>query len=272
MSPDLMLSCFRVTTSFACANPAINARIAKNVLLMHAPFALGATQYQFRIFIMDRIAKALAISAAAHLAVVSLIQPVTRQPDRLAPSYVIQARLSTQTRITKAAPIPATPASVKPSHFIEPAEAQKQPPPAIPDSRSQFEIAKEAEPAAKQDSTASPAPPANRTLPLFQIPVIVDPNYYSAKEVDIRPRALAPIAPVFPEPARMRGISGTVILKLLLDEYGHVEQADVVEAKPPGYFEQSAMEAFRYGKFSPAYKDGRPVRSLVLIRVNFDLD
>jgi periplasmic protein TonB len=114
-----------------------------------------------------------------------------------------------------------------------------------------------------------PEQPEPSFLP--RVPVIVDPNYYSAKEVDVLPRELATITPNYPDEALRREVAGEVTLKLLLDESGGVQTAEVVDARPPGYFEQSALEAFRAGRFAPAYKDGRPVKSLVLIRVNYEL-
>ena len=40
-------------------------------------------------------------------------------------------------------------------------------------------------------------------------------------------------------------ISGVVTLLLLIDEFGIVNEVSVVNAAPPGYFEDAAMAAFR---------------------------
>jgi protein TonB len=44
----------------------------------------------------------------------------------------------------------------------------------------------------------------------------------------------------------------------------------VVQAAPAGYFEGAAVAAFETARFAPAQKDGRSVRSRVLVRVSFD--
>jgi protein TonB len=45
----------------------------------------------------------------------------------------------------------------------------------------------------------------------------------------------------------------------------------VEEANPPGLFDQSALDAFRNARFTPAQRHGRAVKSLVRIKVNYDL-
>jgi len=66
-------------------------------------------------------------------------------------------------------------------------------------------------------------------------------------------------------------VHGVVILLLLIDEFGVIRDISVAEANPAGYFEESAMQAFRGKPFTPAIKGGRAVKSRVLIRVQYDL-
>jgi protein TonB len=51
-----------------------------------------------------------------------------------------------------------------------------------------------------------------------------------------------------------------------------VQSAEVVEATPPGVFDKAALAAFRDARFTPAMKDGRPVRYQAYIRVDFKLE
>ncbi len=101
---------------------------------------------------------------------------------------------------------------------------------------------------------------------------MLDTTWYEARQLDISPRAAQPINPVYPLEAARRGIEGTVKLLLRVDEYGVVQDVQVMEGEPPGIFDQSAVEAFRTGKFLPARKDGRPVRAQIYIRVRYELD
>ena len=57
-----------------------------------------------------------------------------------------------------------------------------------------------------------------------------------------------------------------------IDETGKVEDVKVVDAAPAGVFDESAMDAFKQGKFAPAQKSGRAVKSLMEIKVWFKLD
>jgi protein TonB len=115
-----------------------------------------------------------------------------------------------------------------------------------------------------------PAPPPDSALPSVAMPLLADPTWYSAQQLDVYPRALGPVQPVYPEPAAREGIRGEVTLLLMVDERGAVEEVSVVRALPEGYFEAAAVAAFRTARFEPAQKDGRRVRSRILVRVAFD--
>jgi len=118
----------------------------------------------------------------------------------------------------------------------------------------------------------NPAPQPISALPAVNVPLLVDPTYYTAKQLDVQPRALAAINPVYPPDAVARGTAGWVVLKLKLDEGGSVQDVEVSDASPPGIFDQSALDAFRNAHFAPAQKDGRAVKSLVQIKVRYELD
>lgn len=117
----------------------------------------------------------------------------------------------------------------------------------------------------------APAEPAPAILPALEIPLFDDPTWYPAKQVDVHPSPLQPVLPDYPPNAGEKGVAGTITLLLLIDEQGIVKEVSVVEAKPEGYFEESAMGAFRAARFAPAQKNGRAVKSRVLIRVTYEL-
>jgi protein TonB len=98
----------------------------------------------------------------------------------------------------------------------------------------------------------------------------VDLTYYSARDVDVHPRALREVRPDYPAAADRQQLSGKVMLQLKLEADGRVSDVDVVRADPPGVFEESAIKAFRAARFAPAQRNGQPVRALVLIEVVYD--
>jgi periplasmic protein TonB len=102
------------------------------------------------------------------------------------------------------------------------------------------------------------------------MPLLADPTWYSAEQLDVYPRAVTGVQPHFPAQAARERIRGEVTLLLKVDERGTVEEATVAQAVPEGYFEAAAVAAFRTARFDPAQKDGRSVRSRLVVRVWFD--
>lgn len=235
------------------------------------------------------IVQALLLSLALHLAVILLLQPA---PGSGIPrTVVINARLETtpaparngETRIEEETaaerPVPPPPPS-QPS----PQEVQRQlltattpsPAPPLPVPPAVAMAPAPAAPAA----AAPPAPAPERPAPgsggpagsgLPSLPIAIDTTWYLARQVDVHPKAVGTIKPLYPEEARRRNVEGTLKLMLKIDDLGRVQSAEVVEATPPGVFDEAALEAFRNARFQPALKDGRPVRYQAYIRVDFEL-
>lgn len=67
------------------------------------------------------------------------------------------------------------------------------------------------------------------------------------------------VAPVYPRRALSRGIEGYVILEFMVTKLGTVENIQVVEANPPGYFERAAIKAASRFKYKPKVINGEPV-------------
>lgn len=116
----------------------------------------------------------------------------------------------------------------------------------------------------------APAPATSAPEPAAALTSAVDLTYYSAREVDVHPRALGKVEPVYPPVADHDRVSGKLLLQLRLQADGRVSDIEVLSAMPPGVFDESALQAFRQARFSPAQKNGRPVRALVQIEVVYD--
>jgi periplasmic protein TonB len=145
------------------------------------------------------------------------------------------------------------------------------PPPAEP--RTAPEVAKPA-PEPPRDAGApaeSPnEPPLVEGPPGIPVPQIEDPEFYPARLLDQYPKPVAEVALKYPEKAGTEDMSGSVTLLLLIDELGMVVEATVVEADPPGYFEEAAIEAFKAALFTPGQRDGKVVKSRLVVQVAFD--
>jgi TonB family protein len=80
---------------------------------------------------------------------------------------------------------------------------------------------------------------------------------------------LQPEPPYTPE-ARGAHVTGTSILRVVIDEQGRV--GDVFLQKPIGMgLDESAVETVRRWRFKPALKDGKPVKVSVMVQVSFRL-
>lgn len=90
--------------------------------------------------------------------------------------------------------------------------------------------------------------------------------------VDVVPRPVSRSAPEYPARARARGLQGSVNLSVLVGEDGAVRDVVVLEADPPGVFDEAAKAAVRSWRFEPGQYQGRavPVRVQQLLRFTLE--
>ncbi len=95
----------------------------------------------------------------------------------------------------------------------------------------------------------------------------------TADSVDGLPVPTSQSAVPYPAQARARGITGHVTLSLSFDARGALTDVQVVDAQPPGVFEDAATKTVRMWRFQPATYQGAPVPvSGVEITLDFDLE
>ena len=170
-------------------------------------------------------------------------------------------------RLERATPEPAADGHPPPDARLIPAETVAVAPartvesqPLAPQPRVEAEAGPEPNPI---------DPPSSSSAIYFDLPLIRDPTYYPAKQLDVYPQPLTAIKLDYPDSAAAERIDGRVLMLLLIDEFGVVNEASVVEAHPEGYFEESTLSVFRAARFSPAQKQGHAVKSRVLLQVRF---
>lgn len=120
----------------------------------------------------------------------------------------------------------------------------------------------------KAEPPRAKEPPASPSTGI-EVPFIRDPTYYPAKQLDIYPQPMGQIRLDYPESAASAKVDGRLVVLLLIDEFGMVNDASIVEAQPEGYFEDAALAVFRSARFSPGQKQGRAVKSRVLLQVKY---
>ena len=195
-----------------------------------------------------RLGPALAVSALMHWALLSA--PLLDTPWRGDASYPRNAPITVQ---LAPAPVlvPDVPASPDPE-----ARRMLQQPRALAGSaeRSRSEYSSSG---AARTGAEAPAPP--------QAP---DPNYYTAHDLDSYPRPLAPF-----QIDRMAGDgAGEVRLGILIDERGIVQDVTFAGPAAPARIEEELRAVLATTRFLPAQKDGRAVRSRIVLSVSFSQD
>jgi TonB family protein len=99
------------------------------------------------------------------------------------------------------------------------------------------------------------SPPAGRTPPVRVGSVIK------------QPRKLVDVAPVLPEAARAAGISGAVILEVVVGVTGAVSDVKVLRSLP--MLDDAAIEAVSQWRYEPVLLNGQPVPVVITVAVRF---
>jgi periplasmic protein TonB len=89
--------------------------------------------------------------------------------------------------------------------------------------------------------------------------------------VDVPPRPLLQTPMRYPPRAKATGVTGYVLLSVLIGPTGQVERVKVLEAQPAGVFDDVAVAGVQTWKFEPASYRGENVRVWATQRVRFDL-
>lgn len=89
--------------------------------------------------------------------------------------------------------------------------------------------------------------------------------------VDSPPRPIVQNPMPYPARAKAQGTTGYVLLSVLIGPTGQVEKVKVLEASPPGIFDDAAVLGVQGWRFEPASYKGEAVRVWATQKVRFDL-
>ena len=96
---------------------------------------------------------------------------------------------------------------------------------------------------------------------------------YTAEQVDVavRPDSTEPVIPIYPDSLKRAKVGGAATVEFVVDTAGQVETETIglVTATHP-LFASAARDAIRRASFYPAQRQGRFVRQLVQLTVEFD--
>jgi len=78
-------------------------------------------------------------------------------------------------------------------------------------------------------------------------------------------------SPDYPAAALTQHLAGSVVLEYTVDTSGETRDIHVVEATPPGVFDQAAINAVKHWRYAPPLADGAAVEVPVRTRMRFEL-
>lgn len=85
-----------------------------------------------------------------------------------------------------------------------------------------------------------------------------------------QPKQLKRVEPTYPDDARAAGITGMVILEVLLDTQGRVKQAAILRHVTPS-IDAAALSAVQQWVYQPTLLNGAPVEVVFTVTVNFSM-
>jgi TonB family protein len=148
-----------------------------------------------------------------------------------------------------------------------------------PESEAEEKISEKPAALQTEDLTSNelPAPPSPRQKesPAFKLPPEKPKpgDLFSLEEVTVQPAVVRMIDPKYPAQALRMRVSGTVTVNALISETGDVIRTEILKGIKGDFgFEKAAEAAVRDWKFSPAEKDGVPVRVWKAININFKMN
>jgi periplasmic protein TonB len=202
-----------------------------------------------------RLAIGLAVSIALHGALLAIDGRTPGNPHGTARgSKAVAARVMR-------APSPAPAPQVAPQVAPVPAPAPAPTPKPAPQTRPAPALA---------PSAADPLPPPSPAAAPNASPpeaVALGSYYFRSSELDVRAQPLGAIDPEYPSSAGLA--EGYLVLQLLINERGTVDEVVILVSDPEGVFDESARKAFGDARFEPAERNGIPVKSEMVVEVKY---
>ena len=95
---------------------------------------------------------------------------------------------------------------------------------------------------------------------------------FEIREVDTPPIPLFKIKPHYPLIAKHQKKEGALLMQFTVNPKGETQDILIIEADPPGIFNDSALEAIKQWRFNPGYKNGKPVCVRVSLPLKYHLE
>jgi len=92
-------------------------------------------------------------------------------------------------------------------------------------------------------------------------------DVYEFIAVSEKPKRIKAVAPVYPDLAYKAGVTGQVVVKVLIDKQGNIEKAEILKSVP--MLDEAALAAAWQLKFTPGKQRDRFVKVWMAVPFNF---
>jgi protein TonB len=120
--------------------------------------------------------------------------------------------------------------------------------------------------------TAPPAPPQPAVPPAAVAPDPSPAAPATPKTISSGVEYIQKPQPEIPAASKRMGETGTVMLRVLVDEKGRPESVDIQKSSNFPRLDEAAKQAMRRARFKPNIDDGKPTRVYVIAPIVFQLE
>jgi protein TonB len=92
-------------------------------------------------------------------------------------------------------------------------------------------------------------------------------DVYEFIAVSEKPKRIKSVAPIYPDLAQKAGVTGQVVVKVLIDKQGNIEKAEIFKSVP--MLDEAALAAAWQLKFTPGKQRDRFVKVWMAVPFNF---
>ena len=132
-------------------------------------------------------------------------------------------------------------------------------------------------PAPQQTQTIAPVqqqlPPqvaqTQTPAPVQQVPTVREGDVVAVGELDVVPRPVRVVSPIYPPMARAQRLAASVILSVFVNEQGQVTDVRVLRGEPRFGINDAAIRALKATRFSSPMKGGKRVKTWVPQQIEF---
>ncbi|OGC77012.1 MAG: hypothetical protein A2Z27_01175 [candidate division Zixibacteria bacterium RBG_16_50_21] len=233
---------------------------------MRQDLAIAYGAFELKKSYQKNLAKGLLIAAILHLALIGgfLLYNLLARED-------LETNLRVIKSLAELGPPPSLTKQEKPQLSValpEVAPPSVGTPKPVPDEEVvEVEFATQ-----KQLEQAVPVAEGNDEVAISIPEEELFPNRGDFVAVEVEPKVINKVQPIYPELARRANVEGTVFLDILVDKEGKVRKVEVLKASGTNVgFEEAAKEAVKQWVFSPAIQNDKPVAVWMTLPVKFEV-